>query len=136
MQAVFDQTLQKLVRRGKTIFISSHILSEVQSLCDIVSVIKEGNIIATGDIAQLLQEVPRRAILKKSNGYSLESLASTLDAKIEIDSNHKIIAYFNYSTKEFAKRISELESIDDFIIPEPNLEEYFLPLYQKKENQI
>ena len=133
MQAVFDRTIQNFSKRGKTIFISSHILTEVQSLCNIVTVIKEGKIISNGDVEKLLQKVPRKAIFKKSNGYSIDELASKLDAKISTDSNGKVTAYFNYSTKEFVKKISNLEYIDDFVIPEPNLEEYFLPLYQKEE---
>ena len=133
MQAVFDKTIRSFVKRGKTVFISSHILTEVQNICDKVTVIKEGEIITSGRVEELLEQVPKKAIVKKSNGDSLDSIASKLDAKIGSETNGKLVLYFNYSTKEFASRISTLESIEDFVIPEPNLEEYFLPLYEKKE---
>ena len=133
MQAVFDNIMRKFARRGKTIFISSHILTEVQTLCDFVTVIKEGKIISTGEVEQLLNQIPKKAIIKQSNGYSAEKLASSLDAEVVSSYNGKIVLYFKYPTKDFAKRISNLGSVDDFIIPEPNLEEYFLPLYQKQE---
>lgn len=133
MQAAFDKTIRSLVKRGKTIFISSHILTEVQNICDKVTVIKEGEIVTSGEVEELLKQVPKKAIIKRSNGQSLDELATTLDAKLEQSSNGKIIAFFNYSNKEFAQRISTLDYIEDFVIPEPNLEEYFLPLYEKKE---
>lgn len=135
MQSVFDKTIQNFSKRGKTILISSHILTEVQSLCNNVTVIKAGKIISTGDVEQLLQQVPKKAILKMKNGYSIDELPSTLQATNITDSNGRVNVYFTYPTKEFVKKISDLEVIDDFNIPEPNLEEYFLPLYQKQENQ-
>ncbi len=132
MQAAFDKTIRSFVKRGKTIFISSHILTEVQNICDKVTVIKEGEIVTSGEVEELLRQVPKKAIIKKSNGQSLEELASILNAKVEEERNGKIEVFFNYSTKEFAKKISSLDFIEDFVIPEPNLEEYFLPLYGKK----
>ena len=133
MQAVFDKRIRNFVKRGKTVFVSSHILTEVQNICDKVTVIKEGEILTSGKVDDLLAQVPKRAIIKKTNGQSLDDIASALDATAETESNGKVVLLFNYSTKEFAKRISSLDYIEDFVIPEPNLEEYFLPLYQKKE---
>jgi len=134
MQAVFDETIRNFIKRGKTVFISSHILTEVQNICDRVTVIKEGEIITSGLVDDLLAQVPKKAIIKKANGQSIADIANILNAKVETEANGKLALYFNYSTKEFAKKISSLDFIDDFVIPEPNLEEYFLPLYQKKGN--
>ena len=133
MQAVFDKTIRSFIKRGKTVFISSHILTEVQNICDRVTVIKEGEILTSGLVEELLEQVPKKAIIKKSNGQSMEEIATALNAKAEKESNGKIALYFNYSTKEFARKVASLNYIEDFVIPEPNLEEYFLPLYQKKE---
>ena len=133
MQSVFDKTIRNFVKRGKTVFISSHILTEVQNICDRVTVIKEGEIVTSGLVEELLEQVPKKAINKKVNGKSKEEIAKSLNAKAEKESNGKITLYFNYSTKEFAQKVAMIDYIEDFVIPEPNLEEYFLPLYQKKE---
>ena len=133
MQAVFDKTIRSFIKRGKTVFISSHILTEVQNICDRVTVIKEVEILTSGLVEELLEQVPKKAIIKKSNGQSMEEIATALNAKAEKESNGKIALYFNYSTKEFARKVASLNYIEDFVIHEPNLEEYFLPLYQKKE---
>ena len=47
------QTLDKLGHEGKTIFMSSHYLSEVEKVCDKVAIIKEGKLVATEHIAEL-----------------------------------------------------------------------------------
>lgn len=132
MQDTFDKTIRSLVKRDKTVFISSHILTEVQNICDKVTVIKDGEILTSGLVEDLLKQVPKKAIIKKSNGQPIDDIANIVNAKVETESNGKIVLYFNYSTKEFAKKITSLDFIEDFVIPEPNLEEYFLPLYQKK----
>lgn len=134
MQAVFDKTIRSLVKKGKTVFISSHILSEVQNICDKVTVIKEGGIVTSGRVDKLLEQVPKKAIIKKTDSQPLDELASLLNAKVREISEEKAVLYFNYSTKEFAKKISSIDYVSDFVIPEPNLEEYFLPLYEKSES--
>lgn len=50
------QTLDKLGHEGKTIFMSSHYLAEVEKVCDKVSIIKEGKLVATEHIADLKQK--------------------------------------------------------------------------------
>ena len=58
-------------------------------------------------------------------------LADVLDAQVGEEMQGKVTLFFSYPVKEFSKRISNLEMVDDFTIPEPSLEEYFLPLYKK-----
>ena len=130
MQAEFDKVLREFTKRGKTVFLSSHILTEVQDICDVVTIIRDGSIVNSGRVDKLLEEVPRKAIIKKSNGISPENLAKRLDAKVAEDTQGRVAIVFDYSTKEFAKRISDIDFVEDFTIPEPNLEEYFLNLYK------
>ncbi|WJI10100.1 ABC transporter ATP-binding protein [Methanobacterium sp. CWC-01] len=53
MEGVFRKQVQELKKAGKTILLSSHILSEVEALCDKVSIIREGEIIETGTFEDL-----------------------------------------------------------------------------------
>lgn len=130
MQEEFDKIIHKFVKQGKTAFISSHILTEVQHICDIVTVIREGQIINSGKIDDLLKNVPRKAFIKKSNSISTLTLADKLHSKFVEESHGKVVLYFNYPTKEFIRILCSMDDIDDFTIPEPSLEEYFLPLYK------
>jgi ABC-2 type transport system ATP-binding protein len=53
MEGVFRKQVKGLKKAGKTILLSSHILSEVEALCDRVSIIREGKIIETGTFEDL-----------------------------------------------------------------------------------
>ena len=53
MEQVFQQCVLELKRAGKSIFLSSHILSEVERLCDRVGIIREGKVVETGTLAEL-----------------------------------------------------------------------------------
>jgi ABC-2 type transport system ATP-binding protein len=53
MEAVFKDAARELRERGATILLSSHILSEVESLCDRVSIIREGRNVESGSLDQL-----------------------------------------------------------------------------------
>lgn len=53
MELVFQQCVAEVKEQGKTVLLSSHILSEVERLCDRVSIIRAGKIIETGTLAEL-----------------------------------------------------------------------------------
>jgi ABC-2 type transport system ATP-binding protein len=50
------QTLRHLTSQGKTVFISSHILPEVQQLADVVGIVDHGRLVREGSLAELLSE--------------------------------------------------------------------------------
>lgn len=53
MEKVFQESVKELKREGKSIFLSSHILSEVERLCDKVAIIRQGEIIEAGTLDEL-----------------------------------------------------------------------------------
>jgi len=50
MEIVFRECVRELAQAGKTVFLSSHILSEVEQLCDKLSIIRQGVIVDTGTL--------------------------------------------------------------------------------------
>jgi ABC-2 type transport system ATP-binding protein len=61
MEAVFQDCINAEKDRGRTVLLSSHILSEVEALCDRVSIIRAGAVVETGTLAQL-RHLTRTAI--------------------------------------------------------------------------
>jgi len=59
----FRTLIRELAADGKTIVLSSHILTELAEMCDIVTVIEKGRILATGAVEDILEGVRRRRIL-------------------------------------------------------------------------
>ena len=53
MEEVFRQVIAEEKHRGRTVLLSSHILSEVEALCDRVSIIRQGRTVETGTLTQL-----------------------------------------------------------------------------------
>ena len=53
MEQVFQECVLELKDKGKGIFLSSHILSEVERLCDRVGIIREGRLVETGTLSEL-----------------------------------------------------------------------------------
>ena len=53
MEATFRSCVNELRDAGRTVLLSSHILSEVEALCDRVSIIRNGAVVETGSMSQL-----------------------------------------------------------------------------------
>ena len=53
MEIAFRETVQEARERGQTVFLSSHILSEVEALCDRVGILREGRLVDEGTLSQL-----------------------------------------------------------------------------------
>jgi ABC-2 type transport system ATP-binding protein len=64
MQFAFYSILEDLRRAGRTIFFSSHILSEVERVCDRVAIVREGRLVALEDIPTLLARRKRNVEMR------------------------------------------------------------------------
>jgi ABC-2 type transport system ATP-binding protein len=64
MQRVFYDVLDELRAAGRTIFFSSHVLSEVERVCDRVAIIRAGRLVALEDVVALLARRKRRVELR------------------------------------------------------------------------
>jgi len=53
MEVAFRQTVHEAKDRGQTVFLSSHILSEVEALCDRVGILRDGRLVEQGTLAEL-----------------------------------------------------------------------------------
>jgi len=64
MQRAFYDVLADIKREGRTIFFSSHILSEVERVCDRVAIIRRGRLVALQDVARLLDRRKRHVEMR------------------------------------------------------------------------
>ncbi|MTD12763.1 ATP-binding cassette domain-containing protein [Nakamurella sp. YIM 132087] len=74
MEAVFQDEIRRARERGTTVLLSSHILSEVESLCDRVSIVRAGRVVETGSLSQL------RHLTRTSLAADLDAVPGGLDA--------------------------------------------------------
>src|SRR5258706_5702749 len=73
----FREILLDLKRRGRTVLISWHILSEVESVCDRVAILQNGELKRVGTLAELSPAQGIRLIVRELPGAAMESLVST-----------------------------------------------------------
>jgi ABC-2 type transport system ATP-binding protein len=64
-------------RRGRTIFFSTHILNDVESLCDRVAILRKGEVVVSGRIAELLRRDARRTEVTLAGDYATLQAAFT-----------------------------------------------------------
>ncbi len=131
MQEKFNNLLVQYAKNGGTVFLSSHILAEVQEVCSHVTVIKEGSIVATGKVNELLNQVPKKAIIKMSDPTLKTDLENIPIIRKMDGEGSTITLYYDCSAKDFLNSVP-LEKIEDILIPPPTLEDYFLPIYHSE----
>jgi ABC-2 type transport system ATP-binding protein len=126
MQSIFFEMLREEHKKGTTIFFSSHILSEVQNLCQRAAIIKGGEIKATENIQSL-----RKKQMKKVTLVFTEKLEK-LKFKEGIQNQHwhgsKLTFEYVGPISDLIKWISELNIID-VVLEEPDLESIFMNYY-------
>lgn len=71
--------LKDLSRQGKTVLVSSHLLSEVQAVADQVIIIDKGHLIFQGDLASLLEEAAHEVVIAPEDPDDLATLAGVLE---------------------------------------------------------
>ena len=126
MQHEFFSIIGEKNRGGTTVFLSSHILSEVQRNCTKAAVIREGRIIACDSVEALAKSRAKRVSL--SGVISLEGLDGIKDIKI---GGGRTSFLYSGDIALLIKRLGEGE-ISDLNITEPDLDEIFLHYYEKE----
>ena len=126
MQKEFFDILQERNQRGRTIFLSSHVLSEIQRYCNRAAIIRDGRIIACDSVEALSRTNAKR--ISVSGNVQLNELQGICDKKEEGDA---ISFLFSGDMNELI-RILSAGKVKDLTITEPDLEEIFLHYYEKE----
>ncbi len=130
IQQQFFRLLKERNTAGATVLFSSHILSEVQKLCDRVAIIKDGSIIQVEEIRTLLENATKRVRLELAGAPDLSRFqfegVSDLTAE-----NHSVSFLFRGHVNEITRVLAETDLVD-FMVEEPDLEEIFLHYYEKE----
>ena len=125
MQKEFFEILREKNKAGATVFLSSHILSEIQRNCTRAAIIREGNIIACDHVEALAKTSAKRVNLH--GRAKLERLPGVKDLQQTEDTANFL---YNGDIRSLLDILSKGE-IRDISISEPDLEEIFLHYYEK-----
>lgn len=112
--------------QGKTVFFSSHILSDVQEMCDQVGILNRGQLIAMGDLKKLLPPKTVRLELKELEMSTMAKL-EPMSASISREHNAWVVELTKPSDKEKAMQIlgEQSKQTVEVTTTAESLEEYF-----------
>jgi len=134
-QQVFDELILEYKEKGKTIFISSHVLPEVEMLCDRIAIIKDGRIVTENTMAKLKSMAVNRFEIIFKNEIKIRSFGKSVGVKNIIQSGEKYIFDIEGDVNKFIKKIAE-NKVTSFKTIEPDLEEIFLSFYKKGKKNV
>jgi ABC-2 type transport system ATP-binding protein len=132
MESVFQQCIHEVKREGRTVLLSSHILAEVEALCDRVSIIRLGRTVESGTLAEL-RHLTRTSISVETTSpvAGIDTLPGVYDVVVE---DHH--ARFDVDTAHLDETVRRLSSLGvrSLTSTPPTLEEMFLRHYGDDES--
>lgn len=101
----FRDLLRVLRDQGKAIFISSHILADLEELCDAVAIIELGQLVATGTVRDIKQRAREARDLRRA-------AAAALDGTAEADDEHMLEIAIAEPVERLAETLAEMPELD------------------------
>lgn len=130
MQREFFQIIRERNEQGATVFLSSHVLSEIQRNCTRAAIIREGRIIACDRVEALSKTNAKR--ISVQGQVSLDSLEEIRDLK----ENDGIFSFLYGGDIHRLLETLSAETITDLSISDPDLDEIFLHYYENGGEQV
>ncbi len=132
VQNQFYEIVREHTKKGKTVFMSSHFLSEVQAICDRVSFMRSGKLIETVDVSKLLKDAKKEVTITSSQVLKVPSLPG-----MEVMEHKEKHLKFQTSadSSEILKWLNTI-SVKDVTIQNSSLDEMFLKLYGEHAEEV
>ena len=127
MQKEFYTILKERNAEGTTVFLSSHVLSEVERYCQHAAVIRDGRLLVTGRIDELSHTGVKRITLRGA-----PSLPATHHIRHIKEENGTVSFLYDGTSTQLLSLLSSL-SPTDFTVSDPDLEEVFWHYYAKED---
>jgi len=130
MQRAFYDILDQLKAAGRTVFFSSHVLSEVERVCDRVAIIRRGRLVAQEDVPSLLARARRQVTLRVEG--AAPSLAEVAGVSHLEDHGDRLTCRLEGDPRPFLAAIQRSVVLDLTIEP-ARLEDAFVDFYEDVE---
>ena len=126
MEQVFKDCVQEAKDNGQTVFLSSHILGEVEALCDRVAVLRAGKLVESGTLSEL-RHLSALSIDATFEGKPPKVSQIPGVSNVQVRGNH-LTCQIQGSMDKLLNEVAKARPIS-FLSREPSLEELFLSLY-------
>lgn len=129
MQANLFNVLEEIRKDGTTIFMSSHVLKEVQNHCNRVAFIKDGKIIKTGLINNIIKKNMKLVKITTNDINDLKKNLKVKDLENIIIRGNTISFIYRNTPRQLLKELAGYDIID-ISIETPDLEDIFMDFYK------
>jgi ABC-2 type transport system ATP-binding protein len=126
MQQKFFDIIKEENAKGATVFFSSHILQEVQELCNRVAIIKNGSIIKTEEIKTLREDNYKKVLLRGN----VDEKMFNIDGVTQLVKDNESLKFFYKGDINAVTSVIGSLNLKDVLIEEPTLEEIFMHYYK------
>ena len=127
MQREFFKILQERHRTGTTIFLSSHVLSEVQHHCERAAIIRDGRLIACDSVEALSGNRTKRVSVQGNVDWK------NLDGVRDVQQSEQGVSFLYGGEMHRLLSVLKEGQVSDLSVSEPDLEEIFLHYYEGGE---
>ena len=135
VQQQFQAMLREIAAEGRTVFLSSHTLSEVERVAHRVGIIREGELVVVDTMESLKAKAVRHITLQFDapvDASAFENIAGVRNVRVE--NSHATVAYEG-SPADLLRRATELQ-VSGISSSESDLEEIFLAYYRPAEELV
>jgi len=136
VQREFQAMMREVADEGRTVFLSSHTLSEVQRVADRVGIIRHGHLVTVETVAALRSKGMRRVELEldaHADATVFEAVPGVSDVSV---GNHHVILSFEGQMGELLKVAADRYGIVNISTQEADLEEIFLTYYHDEKAAV
>jgi ABC-2 type transport system ATP-binding protein len=133
MEMAFRETVREAKERGQTIFLSSHILSEVEAICDRVGIIRTGRLVDEGTLAQL------RHLSAQTVDVVFAGAPPTIDGLPGVQAERtgpNTLRFEVSGSRQALLAALAAHPVVSFTSREPSLEEIFLHHYDGSDGRV
>ena len=136
LDPLLQQTFLAMVReardRGQTVFMSSHVLSEVQHIADRVGIIRDGGLVAVEAVHSLRRRAVRRVELRFDHPVAADAFLG-LDGVTDVTVDGPILRCRLIGRADPLVKMAARYTVESIVVEEPDLEELFLTYYRRQE---
>ena len=135
MQQVFNDLMREQRAAGRTVFLSSHVLNEVQAICDRVAILR-GGVLQEVDRVDKLTHTDFRWVRLTFRAPMAPSKFEGIDGISDVETNGEQVKLRVVGDFDPVIRAIGPEYVIDMVIQEPSLEEIFLAFYGEKSPAV
>ncbi len=132
LQQEFVRLVQEARREGATVFMSSHVMSEVQQTADRVGIIRDGRLVAVEGVESLRSHALRSVTVTFAGAFDVADLAGVPGFTDLSVTGSTVRGRLSGHTDELVKAASRY-TVQDLLCEEPDLEEIFFHYYERPE---